>query len=107
MKCETCKYWKRRILKQINYGSTHGGYVGWAIEEKYSYEGKNVLQTKESAFGKCKNKKFIYIQSDGYDNVQNIDLEHQSDTLLYSDYEAYSAFFITGENFGCIHYEIS
>jgi len=55
------------------------------------YEDKNGNNT-----GSCSNKKFIYAIDD-----KKID----SDGLRYWDAEAYYAYFETGLNFGCIHFE--
>jgi len=45
--------------------------------------------------GDCSSDKFVYATDD----------EPEKDGLSYGDYEEYSAFFSTGEDFGCIHFE--
>ena len=47
--------------------------------------------------GRCTNEHFIY-------NRCNLSDERIRDALVYWDYEEYSAGFLTGENFGCIHF---
>ena len=49
-------------------------------------------------FGECFCDQFIYT-GDG-----QFDFPFKGDELLYWDSEGYSASFITGENFGCIHF---
>jgi len=50
--------------------------------------------------GKCNNtEKFVY------EGAIKDDRPFPDDILLYWDYEQYSAGFLTGENFGCIHWE--
>jgi len=55
----------------------------------------------ESCFGICSNKKFIYDNNFMFCLID----DQPKDSLLYCDNECYDASFITGENFGCIHFK--
>jgi hypothetical protein len=48
-----------------------------------------------SLFGDCDCTKFVYSGTS--------DLE-ATDSLIYWDYESYKAGFVTGKDFGCIHF---
>jgi hypothetical protein len=47
------------------------------------------------AFGACRNKKFVYFSGG----------KQPTDSLLYWDYEDYSAGFSTGKDFSCKHWK--
>jgi len=54
--------------------------------------------------GNCNNKKFIYAE-DLYDISTQVRKTPDEDTLVYGDYEGYSAYFTTGPEFSCIHFK--
>lgn len=53
----------------------------------------------QNTYGECDNKKFEYKDDFDYNKRK------ETDKLLYQDYEGYSAYFLVGCNFGCIHWE--
>jgi len=63
-------------------------------------KGVKLLEEKSSNFGDCKCPKFIYDDSE-----KIMDFAYGSDTLIYKDYEGWKAFFHTGKEFGCCHWE--
>jgi hypothetical protein len=81
MKCSNCKYWKRQVPTPNHI--------------------------PDEGFGDCSNPKFIYGKSDTiyYPFDRTLEQNYPVDALLYRDYENYMAWFETGENFGCIHFE--
>ena len=59
-------------------------------------------------FGSCLNEKFVDIcKRSGRDEIEDglADGSITDDSLCYADRDAYGAWFITGKNFGCIHFE--
>ena len=75
IKCKNCKFWKLDIIKIR--GKEH-----------------------QNIYGTCIHRKFVY-DEDGifYLIKKNIPL----DCLMYYDSEGFSAGFLVGRNFGCIH----
>lgn len=53
----------------------------------------------QNTYGECNNEKFEY--NDDFDYNE----KKETDKLLYQDNEHYSAWFLVGRNFGCIHWE--
>lgn len=74
MNCKNCKFWKR-------------------------LEKSEVAPSADCRFGRCSSVKFIY-ECD----APHSQFAGDADVLLYEDYEGWSADFVTGEDFGCIHY---
>ena len=56
-----------------------------------------ITKGAQEGFGECKSEKFIY----GYPGKS----EKRGDTLYYEDCETFGAEFVTGPDFGCIHYK--
>ena len=52
----------------------------------------------------CNSKKFVYAE-DLYDISTSVRKTPDEDTLVYGDYEGYSAYFTTGPEFSCIHFK--
>jgi hypothetical protein len=73
--CGNCNYWKSFKPQKECKGMESWNFTG-------SFK-----------IGNCKNKKLEY---DTYPN--------EADNLCYGDSEAYSAYLITAEKFGCIHW---
>jgi hypothetical protein len=104
--CRFCKHWKRQKDTAIYKHS-------WIDENEELYETKDVrdypfleedkvsfLSTNKSNFGDCSCTKFEY----DFPNEYKPELYDKS-KLYYCDGEEYSAFFVTGEDFGCIYFE--
>jgi hypothetical protein len=78
----------------------------WKRDVRTEYEKRH----EDQRFGYCNNeKKFIYgdnktIYLDNDDGEVKVRLE-PDDALCYCDQESYHAYFTTGQNFGCIHWE--
>ena len=80
--CKNCKYWKRLESYKVGF---------------------------------CKNKNFIYRFDEKYDifdkdgNLIDSGLKYDTpgikNKLIYYDYDEYTAGFVTGEEFGCIHFK--
>lgn len=62
------------------------------------WEAEHHPRRSKKIFGECKNPKFVYQEEITWK-------DEQSDMLIYWDYEGYSAWFETGSEFGCIHFE--
>ena len=50
--------------------------------------------------GGCSNDKFVY-----NDGMVSLQMQEFNDCLVYGDTEMYNAWFQTGPNFGCVHFE--
>jgi hypothetical protein len=90
--CSACKWWERR--KDLGGYDQFTELCNLHIEQ---WEGARKF-LKEHGFpfyGNCKCSKF------NYDDIPNT-----SDGLSYMDCEGYAAGFVTGQDFGCIHFEI-
>ncbi len=74
-KCGDCKYWKRR--------------------EKDDYSAWETPTDESMRYGDCSSPKFVY----------EFNYTQDADELLYRDYEDYMAKVVTGQNFGCIHFD--
>jgi hypothetical protein len=110
--CQDCIFWKRRKFYWVKYEMTDWRdnktkYINEDYLETTQIADYKTLEYKEfdSKFGKCSNNKFIYTKAGGCIDSDDIKNKNNNDSLLYSDGEAYGAYFITGENFGCIHHE--
>ena len=62
------------------------------------YWTQHVGPYKDTHFGSCSNEKFVY-------TFTSLNKDVPDDGLGYWDEECYKAYFETGENFGCIHFE--
>lgn len=104
--CQNCQKWKRRTLYKVNHENMVYRGNFWEEWEDRPPEGSDIiLETCNSKFGECNCKKFIYTQAGGCVEDDDIANEDQPDALLYTDGEAYGAYFLTGENFGCVHFK--
>lgn len=54
----------------------------------------------DERFGECKCSSFMY--NDEHYKLNSL----PANSFLYMDYEGWEASFVTGEEFGCIHYKI-
>lgn len=61
------------------------------------YTDKSIIKSRGEHSGECDSDKFV--------NLEWAD-KSITDQLMYWDYESYAAGFFTGENFGCIHFEV-
>lgn len=57
---------------------------------------------RKNKYGDCKCNKFIY---DVYSSDEERERMGKGDCFLYEDAEGYSAWFVVGEDFGCIHFK--
>ena len=108
MNCKTCKFWKR-TEDFISYQHTNEKdpthtwreYEFGKPRPSYGFLVSDVI-TKPSHLGNCTNPKIVYTQSGGgaVEDFNKIPI----DGFGYTDAEAYSAYHLTGEDFGCIHW---
>jgi hypothetical protein len=85
MNCKTCKNWT--VAQKTDND-------GWAF---HYYIPENPTDTE---FGIC--DKIIYTGNGG---EAEKDISNPNDVVIYSDNEAYAAYCLTGQNFGCVHYQ--
>ena len=79
--CANCKYWEP--IKNT-----------WMADNRHNY----------GNFGDCSNPSFIYAEEAVFE--LSTFMENQpEDALVYCDKEGYFAWFSTGPNFGCIHFD--
>lgn len=104
MHCKNCKFWERhRIFCSKNRLCSDNDE---RTVERYRYDepydvGLVYSEELPSEFGRCKNDRIIY---DDISPENALLRANDSDCLIYCDSEGYNADFITGENFGCIHF---
>lgn len=105
--CKDCIFWKRRPdiaeLKCFRPDGSHYESVDYLGECDWRGTKVEVIKTTPCHYGKCSNEKFVWTCAGG---CVDEDAERTpKDGLGYSDGEAHSAYFHTGEDFGCIHYQ--
>lgn len=69
------------------------------------YFERNKESYHSNKYGECSCNKFVYGTSFIHNEEKYNDFSNEADTLLYQDYEGYSADFEVGENFGCVHWK--
>ena len=99
VKCKDCMHWNRfsiGIEKSFNVYDVKK-------ENPMFCEGKG--KQYKLPFGNCASKMLVY--GEGYHvEAGNGDIHLEDDkALYYMDSECYSAYHVTGANFGCIHGE--
>ena len=65
----------------------------WEREKTEKWE---AIQTQK-VYGDCSCDRFFYVES--------FRSESESGCLMYTDSDGYKASFVTGEDFGCIHFK--
>lgn len=104
-KCLNCRWWERNKIYKIKSEGTINKCIFEDLKRTITSPHK-ILDVQEipSNFGKCNNPKIIYTQAGGF--IEDDDIKHndQPDALLYTDGEAYEAYLMTGEAFGCTHF---
>jgi len=109
--CKNCRFWEayKGDFVKITYRYNHRSeiHTKYMLKNEEMHWGDIVLSREEIKnivrnIGYCNNHaKIIYDDPD----LDNLDTKYQDDALYYFDGEGYSAWFKTGENFGCIHFE--
>ena len=107
--CKKCKFWKRMIKMKLPPELVKSLKLFITKEKNIYSANKKVTRIEvfipDSPIGKCGNKNFIYTAAGGCQEDDLINALTNPRALLYSDSEAYQAYFLTGEKFGCIHFE--
>ncbi len=93
MNCKDCKFWTRLVRYMHETSGDLSEFQVLETDIKYDMK-----------FGNCLNTNFIDISSKYMYDRQYIALNDRPNTLLYSDHDSYKAKFVTGEDFGCIHF---
>jgi hypothetical protein len=107
-RCKFCKFWERKTAFEF-FDSDRYLFKEMITEhtpmdpDKQWKKAVDVIPT--SPMGICLNENFVYTQAGGVDNDDLKAALKNNKALLYSDGEAYGAYFYTCENFGCIHHE--
>lgn len=101
--CQNCKHWNRLIL--YKYTCNHYKIYNYEPFKKLYPKCKPPSpETKEiTNFGVCSNiNKIIYCGGHSLGEI----ITAPSDSFVYGDNEDYAAYSYTGENFGCIHFQL-
>ena len=108
--CQTCLHWIRFgniVTVECDNGTTpwiehtfrsRGDGIDRLSDLYYSAVLSKILDEKPAHQGLCQCTKFQYLH---YDKEHTLD----NDALGYCDGEGCSAYFWTGEDFGCVHHE--
>ena len=91
MKCQDCIFWLRKQEKLIEAGHCDMWVDGDSDTRR------KVVEYKDSAFGQCSNSNFI-------NRMFPID-DVSANSLMYFADECCGADFVTGEDFGCVHFK--
>lgn len=112
MTCKGCKFWERRPVVATVRRTRRliGGGLGTFVDVLYMdqidklHVGKVlcIVSEKRCHYGKCSNPKFVYTQTW---EVRGDVEKTPGDGLSYNDDEGQGAYFHTGQDFGCIHFE--
>lgn len=94
--CKTCHHWQRKAIA-IYRMKQSGRYFADTPSGEY-------IRTEAANYGECACPKFKYNDIEDVDPETGEALLVEADSLLYWDDESYAAHFITGEDFGCIHW---
>ena len=94
--CVNCKFWKRLFVVTQNEFQSTSVFDRYFFPEDIEKHVSGEFTGKQSKIGSCTCDKFIYGENE--DTPDN--------GLSYTDSEEYSAQLRTGENFGCIHWEV-
>ena len=105
-RCKNCKFWTRRIEFNMSINEIKKfKKIVESTKEEPACKTYKYITIPNSPLGACNNINFIYTRAGGCsDEDLEIALKNKQ-SLLYSDGEAYGAYFYTAEDFGCIHYE--
>ena len=119
-RCQGCKHWTRKPdLLRIEVSSYRYKkdserifsckYLKWAWEDDamahHYWRGKADFVVKSrtrAVIGDCDSEGFYYTGAGGH---ADDDAKTPANSLGYSDGEACQAYFHTGEDFGCVHWE--
>lgn len=96
--CKTCQHWQRKTIVVYRMGK-RGKYFADTPTGEY-------IRTEDANYGECTCQKFKYDYPKDVDPKTGEALPIEADNLLYWDDETYAAHFVTGEDFGCIHWTI-
>lgn len=94
--CKTCQYWQHKTIAVYRMRQS-GRYFADTPTGGY-------IRTEGANYGNCTCPKFKYDLPKDVDPKTGEVLFIEADSLLYWDEEIYAAHFVTGENFGCIHW---
>jgi hypothetical protein len=95
--CQTCRYWQRQEV-EVYRSKRHNDYR--------SFYGTNceLVNKQPTNYGACTCPKLKYEYLEEVDKITGEVLPIEIDGLQYYDGENYSAYLVTGEEFGCIHH---
>jgi len=117
--CKNCKHWNKTESKStfLFFEATDSDYDDFVVEENdYGDDTEEVhkdtakLSKKESfmiEYGLCERNKIKYRRPSDYflEQVENGEKPSLGDEMIYWDYEGYSANYLVGPEFGCVHFE--
>lgn len=104
--CRNCIFWERGKARYVWEGDLPL-FEEFIISKKQEGAGKGYLVEMNDKYpmGICDNENFVYTQAGGCEQDDLRAALKNKEALLYSDGEAYGAYFKTCEGFGCIHFK--
>lgn len=109
--CKNCRFWKRMTKMELCPDLIK------SLKSKLSITKEKELRNAcgeiyhvgvlipDSPVGECSNENFVYTAAGGDQGDDLIKALKNPTSLLYSDGEAYQAYFLPTEYFGCVHFK--
>lgn len=96
--CKTCNHWKQLKIGIEKCYNVHD------IKKEEPWYDEGGKKNQFIPFGKCNSGNIVYGEGYRIDKETGKIILEKTGKLFYMDSEQYDAYYITGENFGCIYW---